>query len=337
MSKSLNRGGRQAVMLACALMLTACGGGGGGSAGEGPQQPSPLLSIGPSNYQAVAQAVVSSALFLGDAGDIATAAEAGGNTRVLRQAVHAARRGLGIVSARPVLLAGAEVRETVPCSQGGSLAVTANDANNNNNLDVGDSLTLDAQACREEGAVISGRLALNVQALTGVFGSNSFTATLAMTMTAFKVSTGSDFAQGDGTLSLAISQAPSGSGEFTLSANPLVFSGNVGGQAFSTTLSNIRLAVREEMVNGTPRASIGYTGTLSSSQLGGQVSIATPQLLVISGAAAYPASGQMLVQGQAGSALRITAVSATQVRLELDAQGDGVYETQVLKTWAELQ
>jgi hypothetical protein len=48
---------------------------------------------------------------------------------------------------------------------------------------------------------------------------------------------------------------------------------------------------------------------------------------------AYPNGGQVRVTGAAGSQLLVTAVSNTQVRRELDADGDGAHDAMVLKQW----
>lgn len=340
---SKNRVGRSAWVLACVSMvsvLSACGGGGGG--GSSPTDPGPpapaMLGINASNYQAVGQATVSSALFLGDTGGVLTGAQSSADPRLVRHVVDVARLALGSVSDRPVLLGGAEVRDTVACSQGGSLAVTTNDANNNGKLDTGDSLTLDAQGCKEDGAVMQGRISLAVQGLTGVYDSNNFSATMSMTLNSFSVVTGSNTAQGDGVLTLSISQTPAGVGEVTLATPRLLLSGRVAGQTVSMTLADTRLSVRTDSLNGVARTTTTYASTLTSSLFESkQVTISTPLALVTTGRDVYPSSGQLLVRGDGGSTLRITALNATQVRLEADAGGDGTYETSVIKTWAELQ
>lgn len=331
--------GRLAVATACALTLVACGGGGGSpsSVGETPMVSS-MLGITTSNYQAVGQAVVSSALFLGDTGDLVTGAETGADPRLLRQAVNAARRGLAAANGRPVLVTGAEVRDVVPCTQGGSLAMTLNDANNNSVMDVGDSITMDAQSCKEDGTVMQGRLAMSVQSMTGVFASSNYSATLTMTMTAFSVSNGSDSSQGDGALSLTLTETAAGVSEVTLSTTLLTMTERVAGVTSSTTLSDVKLTARTETVTGTLRTTVSITGTLASSGFGNrQVTLTTPQPLMIVGSDPYPRSGQLLARGSGNSAVRITVLNATQVRLELDADGDGSYETQVTKSWTELQ
>jgi hypothetical protein len=327
---SIQRSGLSAAA-ACALALSACGGGGGDNTQTvPPPAESTMLSLSASNYQAVAQSAVSSALFLGGASSVA-----GGDARLMAMAAGTSRRALSAGRLQKPL---AEIRDTLPCSQGGSLVLSANDANNNGNFDVGDSFMLDAQACREGDAVLQGRIGLSVQALTGVYDSSNFSATLAMTLTGFSAATGNDLIQGDGTLTLAISQTPNGVGEVVLSTPRLTLGGRVDGQAFSTTLVDTRLSLRSEMVAGSARTSISYASQISGSQFGNkQVTVTTPQALVITGSSDYPGSGQMLVRGQANSVLRITALNATQARLELDAEGDGTYETQAVKTWAELE
>jgi hypothetical protein len=331
--------GLSATVLACLFGLAACGGGGSGSAPSGPAPTdSTMLGIGASNYQVVGQSAVSSAFFLNDTGGVFTGAETGGDPRLLRHAVDTARRAMRVASGRPALLAGAEVRETVPCSQGGSLLVSVNDSNNNGNFDLGDSLTIDAQSCKEGSDVMQGRIALSVQALVGVYDSSNYSATLAMTLTAFGVTTGSDMAQADGTITLTVSQTPAGVGEVMLATSRLVLSGRTGGQNFTMTLTDTKLALRIETLNGSLRTSISYNSSLASSSLDNkQVLITTPQPLIIIGDSAYPSSGQLMVKGNASSTLRISAVSGSQARLELDAEGDGNYETQVLKTWTELE
>jgi hypothetical protein len=80
----------------------------------------------------------------------------------------------------------------------------------------------------------------------------------------------------------------------------------------------------------------GFSGKVTSTELGNQqVVISTPQPMLNVDYEAFYSSGELMVRG-AGSALRITAVDRYQVRLELDANADGTYETQQLKYWIDL-
>lgn len=325
-----------AAVLAGSLGLAGCGG--GGSATGTPSLPVPpdshLLGVNGNNYVAVGQATMSSAFYLTEAGGMLTAS--GGSPQLLQQAVGVTRRALeATASAAPSAV---ELRQTLNCSQGGTLTLSLADANNNAQVDVGDVITLDAQACKEDGSVLQGRISLGLQTLRGSFGGNSYSATLAMTLTGFSASRGDDMVQGDGTLNLALSQTAAGVTELSLSTPRLVLGGRHAGQTFSTTLTDSKLTLRVEPLGGSHKSSMSYSGSIASNLFADkQVQITTPQFLVASGNEAFPSSGQMLVKGSGNSALRISPVSATHARLELDAQGDGVYETQILKTWAELQ
>ncbi|KQV87541.1 hypothetical protein ASC91_18200 [Pelomonas sp. Root1237] len=327
-------------MLAGMLGLAACGGG-GGTAGV-PNLPAPpdssLLAVSASNYEAIGQATVSSAFYLGNTGGTLTGTQVGGEAGLLRRAIVVARRTVLEARVQPALPMGIELRQTISCSQGGNVVLNISDANNNGNVDVGDAITLDAQACKEDGSVMQGRIGLGLQVLTGVFDSNSYSATLAMTLTAFSATRGTDTVQGDGTLNLTLSQTPAGVSELSLSTPRLVLSGRLSGQAFSTTLIDAQLTLRVEPLGGGQKSSFSYAGGLASSRFGDkQVLITTRLPLVATGNDAYPSSGQWVIKGSDNSTLRITPVSSTQARLELDTQGDGINETQVLKTWAELR
>jgi hypothetical protein len=51
---------------------------------------------------------------------------------------------------------------------------------------------------------------------------------------------------------------------------------------------------------------------------------------------AYPSSGSMLVRESGGSAARLTAMSSTSVRIDVDADGDGVFESTMDRTWSDI-
>jgi hypothetical protein len=49
----------------------------------------------------------------------------------------------------------------------------------------------------------------------------------------------------------------------------------------------------------------------------------------------YPTSGQIVATGAVGS-LRTTALNTTNVQIELDANGDGIYEASKVVLWTAL-
>lgn len=326
------RNHRLAAVLALAglLVLTGCGGGGEARESVGMPPMAPLdLDLSDTNFQAAGQASVSNALALTGAG-VATP------PGLLRQVVELTRRALRAPGSPLALLLGVELRQTLPCSEGGSAVLSVADTNGNGRFDIGDKLSLEAQSCKEDGTVLHGGISFAVQALNGVYDSSSYGATLAVSLSAFSATRGDDTVRGDGTLVLGVSQTPAGVGELSLSADFMMFTGRLAGKPFTTTLSAVRLTLRTDTFNGNGRTSISYEGQIYGDSLGRRVIVTTPEPLVIAASERYPGSGRLMVRGNAGSAMRITAVSATQALLELDAQGDGRYEAQVLKPWAAL-
>jgi hypothetical protein len=79
-------------------------------------------------------------------------------------------------------------------------------------------------------------------------------------------------------------------------------------------------------------------GTLSSSGFSGTqaVSFSTPTTLIRRGTDVYPYTGVLQIGGANNSALRLTVISNSQVREDLDANGDGTYESTTAVNWNTL-
>jgi hypothetical protein len=50
----------------------------------------------------------------------------------------------------------------------------------------------------------------------------------------------------------------------------------------------------------------------------------------------YPYTGVLLISGASNSALRLTVLNNSQVQEELDADGNGIYESSTTLDWATL-
>lgn len=83
---------------------------------------------------------------------------------------------------------------------------------------------------------------------------------------------------------------------------------------------------------------LSYAGTLDGDRLGGAVRYET--VVAFTGPEdGYPLEGELLVTGEGGSNVRVTALAAEEVRLGTDEDGDGVVDpngTQVM-TWWDLE
>ena len=69
----------------------------------------------------------------------------------------------------------------------------------------------------------------------------------------------------------------------------------------------------------------------------GYVDLSTPTHLFFAGSDEWPSAGVMVATGANSSKVKLTAISNTTYNYEVDANGDGVYETQQLgQLWADL-
>ena len=220
---------------------------------------------------------------------------------------------------------------------GGSVSVQTTDNNGNGNVDVGDSGTLTASNCVEDGATISGTIGLRFTAVSGDLNTDAYTATVAVTLQSLRASTAAGNAAGSGEFTLAISSTNATTSSLDLTVPSLSVAGTFGGVADTVTMQNFRLTSRTALAAGRLRTSSNVSGTVGSTALaGGTVTLATLQPLVQFDTDAYPSSGQITATGAAGSQMRLTVQSTTNVLLELDANGDGSFESNVVKTWASL-
>ena len=81
--------------------------------------------------------------------------------------------------------------------------------------------------------------------------------------------------------------------------------------------------------------------TVSSSALNGSVTVVTSTPLVTLTTANHPQSGVVTVTGSNNSKVRVTVLgsnptAANQVRIEVDANGDGTFEVNTLFPWSTL-
>jgi hypothetical protein len=65
----------------------------------------------------------------------------------------------------------------------------------------------------------------------------------------------------------------------------------------------------------------------------GYVDIATIDALRINNSDQFPSSGQIIITGASGSKARLTATSNTEYTLEVDADGDDIYEIGTTENW----
>lgn len=325
-------------ILVCAGMLAslaACGGGGGDS----PSQPgADKVTITSANQDEVVRASLSAGMSVSlaqsRAGGVSPAGIAdrahalGGVVQRAMAAARVPRRGIASAAARPSISAS----DTEPCGAGGTITVSIDDKDGNNVISGGDVVTASFAQCKDSAtSAINGAISI----------------TLAGTPTATQLAATANFQNivvvEDGVTS-------SIAGIVTVAENDLpsdtqtTLTVGSGGLAAATTSSGYNdsvtfasgFVIRTDEATSGASTSVSLSGTLSAQSLGGSITISTPQALVQLSSDSYPSAGQVIVTGASGSAVRATVLDDTQVQVDLDANGDGTYESTATVAWTSL-
>lgn len=316
--------------------LTACGG--GGASGDAPSQPGATkVAISSANQDKVVRASVNAGMAVsltqnstGGATTAGVASRAHALSTVLQRAVAASqdkRKNIASASAHPA----AAMSDTQACGVSGTLTITLDDRDGNSILSNGDVITASFAQCKDSAtSSVDGALSIT---LTGTPTDTHFTASASFQ----NVAVDDNGVQSTIAGNVTVSETDMASViETTLSVGS-------GGLTASTSSASYNDAVTfaagfvikiDESASGT--LSVTMAGTMTAQSVGGAITISTPQPLVQTSSDDYPSSGQVVITGAAGSALRATVVPNAQVKLDLDANGDGAYESTATVAWTTL-
>jgi hypothetical protein len=349
---ALHRALRAAGLMA-ALAAAGCGGGGGG--GDAPP-PVTQVTITAANQEIVATTTAN--VFVGFGGSAAVIAAKDGPEALKAQAAAVPTAGALLVgSARRALLTAAPGKGDAPralqaissatqnCPTSGTVTATVDDADNNGMLSAGDSVTLAYAQCRDGADLLNGSLSMT---FTRVVDSPAMAELSAsMSFNALTASSGDVSSAMSGSVSMAMTMTSTVvTSTMTVGSGGLISAVTSATPAYSETLTMAAgLTFREvdDATLGLPgsvnpgMASMWVDGSVSSSRLGGQsISIATVTPMQAYIVNLYPHAGQIVVSGAAGTRLRMTGVDSASVRLELDSNGDGIYELTTIKPWGDI-
>lgn len=358
---------RLAALMSCATLLVACGGGSDAPAPAptpAPTPPAPVaLLITAINQDAVARASANVVVSAAATGAVAPLAADGRVTaRAAKRPVGALPAFAGVTSvggvlqrfaqfavqapaARSMTVATGQVRAlaivrlTEACGASGNVTIELNDADNSGSVSAGDSVSFSFNACSSGlGEVIDGGLSLRVSTAAGPNISGTLTyddLRLATLDASFGI---------NGSVNLTYSEAGTlATYRSVVGAGGLVTL--VTAQAFSDSLT-LRAGFEQVITSDSAAVAPGsatpglntasITGELTANSLGGIVGVVTVAPFQRYAIDAYPRAGQLIVTGAAGSRLRVTALSAATLRIELDADGNGSYEQSRDVAWSAL-
>lgn len=336
-----------AVAIAC---LAACGGGGNnpttdsdGSKNGSAQPQTNLITVTSSNYETVSQSSFRAAqsvagISSGSSVQFLTGAVVGQQPSWLGAAIDQIRRRATAALPSGKWLAGANISFSESCSTSGRIDATLLDLNGNEELDAGESARFSFVQCNDSGLILSGTMRLSLNSGNLYAETSSMNVDMTVTYESFSVGYAGFSSYADGTMRLKL-QGDDRDAQIAFSSSQLTVAQTIAGlrkESVGTALSsNIRMtwdAFRADYL-----LTQNLTSDFKLSELDNQsVQITTPVALKSWASQAYPYSGQLVVKGKANSKLRLTAMDSTQVKLELDSNGDDAYEASSIKAWSSL-
>jgi len=304
------------------------GGGGGGSAGGGPapltQPPSTPVAVTAANANQVAATALEPAIGGAEALDVVLGVEttaAPKSSRAVTHTLRAVARDTKKRLSAPRTVVG--VVTTEPCAVSGSVTVDDN----------GTSATVTFNACTE----VAGETLSGSASATGIVETaSSFAANFALDVTFTET----------GVAPLRVA------GGFSISETCAVVSGiatnDCTGNFTGTSLGAVRgnetwfitnFTITEAQLGAIITTTANFT--VSSSALNGSVTVITSTPLLTLTTANHPHAGVVVATGSGNSKVRVTVLgsnptAANQVRIEVDANGDGTFEVNTLFPWSTL-
>jgi hypothetical protein len=319
-----------------ALGLAACGGGGGsgGTVGGGSTTP---LTLTRDNYVAAAQEALSASLFVAESPNFTIAAELSDRNQALRMAVQQARHAASWFGRQGQVATGVTRTETQLCDGRGSMQITVNDANGNSRPDPGDTARAVITDCAIDGEVANGVISMTFNAQSGDPLGTVYTLDLSMVMENLAVTSSAGTVTANGRLDLAIASTGLNNVSVTIVARSLESTAVYGASRSTRTQTDFTVRTVVQPAGSSFTVALSIDGSITSSGLESHsLRVSTVSPLVSTGTALFPGSGQIVVSGAGSGKVRATAQNASNVLIELDADGDGTYEASSVRGWSTL-
>ena len=325
-----------AAFISVSALLVACGGGGGGGGGNVTASSAPV-TISAANAPELAAAAYKTTAGLEGSGSGATGFLTGAvtqtsaaNINVVEALLSQAKTIPQLATANPAaLLTGVVVSETIACTNSGSMSITFDDADNNQQLSSGDTMSFSANSCTEDGMVMNGSVSMNNVSVSGDPLSPPYNMQLSIQANNFTITEGVETVSLNGGMTMTEMTNDGISYTHTITGSSIqVTEGGV-----NAGLTNFSIGATED--NNTLAYTLDLNATVSSSEIGGSVTIVTDTLF--QGIDPNePSSGQATITGANNSRITLIAMGSDNVRLEIDADGDGTAETFIDTTWDAL-
>ncbi|KPK51388.1 MAG: hypothetical protein AMJ59_28070 [Gammaproteobacteria bacterium SG8_31] len=325
------------LVIACVLSgLAGCGGGGGGGGGGGAPATTDA-DITPENAVDIASDVYESigeTASLGDFGTSGLIGAAGPSSPTLSKsaATIAAKAGLAGTLDAGSLIAVAIGPEETPCAVSGTVTVSG-DISNPETLSAGDTITLRFNNCDEgDGQVVNGNLTLTIDMISGDFATEFFALGATLDFRTFTVQEAGETTSVNGGFSIMVDTT--GYPVTTASLSSPYLSVTDGSR--TANLSNYSTTLTVDESSQPPAFSVTSSGRVDLPRRGGSVSFVVREPFSGFGEG-NPDSGVLFIRGANGATINMTVLSDTQVRFDMDYDGDGSVDETVNLAWVDFE
>jgi hypothetical protein len=326
---------KQLIKTGCVVattgLLVACGGGGGGGGSAGISAASPVTVTSANATQVASASLEASDGLSGNTdGVLGIVPAAVGSTvsadvnivetiiEQVRKAPHSGGSGVSI----------AAVQNVNQNCDSGSLNLTFNDADNSATLTSGDSVSMSANSCTFSGVTMNGSISISNVVVIGDQITPPYSMQFSLTTNGFSVSSGGETASING--SGTISESTGDDITFTSSFSGAGIQITAGGE--SLTLTNYQITEVENEATGA--YSVDISATISSSSLGGSITVTTD--VPLSGVYPYDADAGQITCTGANSSVTVIVIDSMNVRLDVDSNGDNMIDNTINESWTNL-
>lgn len=317
-----------AAPLALAAALAACGGGGGSSQ---PSMPPPV-AITTQNATVVADETLSTALAPLEASALSpyVLKSAGGAAGSASPLPTALRYALVL----PAAALGVQAKSSAieDCPAGGSVEVTASDADNSGTPSAGDTLYVNFMNCRDTEGTLNGGMRIVLRSYSEP-SPTQLTLAADLAFENLSAIRGSDTLAINGTLDFSFVQSATDNWTQSFSSPRLSLAGVIDGRSAARQLADYSATATRSSTGLSTTSTYAARGTLGSDAMGGSVSFETVTPFAVLGNASVPTAGQMRVTGASGSQLQLAAQPDGRLLSQLDADGNGTVDSSTFSEW----
>ena len=197
-------------------------------------------------------------------------------------------------------------------------------------LTPGDSFSVEYVGCDDgAGEVLDGRIDMVVgKPFVGDIISGAYELTMNIEVTNFQVRTDTDVVTSNGDTSTTLDTLAAPYVEASVGGNSITIDANGGSE---TLIAYSASQTFDGRVAPAPYT-MAAAGTLNSTRIGGVINYST--LVTFAGVdTGYPTAGVLFVEGNGSAARLVAQPNGIDVVIEVDADGDGVFEDRIATTW----